>query len=74
LKVLEDHEFVLKDPAPSVNVLKIADGMVTLAIRPYASPDHYWDVFFSIQERVRDAFANNKIAGPVPTRVIINKT
>lgn len=74
LKVLEDHEFVLKDPAPSVNVLKIADGMVTLAIRPYASPDHYWDVFFSIQERVREAFAKNNIAGPVPTRVIINKT
>ena len=74
LKVLEDHEFVLQEPAPSVNVLKIADGMVTLAVRPYASPDHYWDVFFSVQEQIREAFGKNGISGPIPTRVIINKS
>ena len=27
---------VLKDPAPGVNVLSIANGMVTLAVRPYS--------------------------------------
>lgn len=74
MNVLENHEFVLKEPAPSVNVLRVGDGMVTLAIRPYAEPGHYWDVFFSVQEQVREAFATHQIAGPIPTRVIINKS
>ncbi|MFD2201753.1 mechanosensitive ion channel family protein [Shivajiella indica] len=73
MDVLDSHEFVLKDPAPSVNVLKVGDGMVTLAIRPYATPEHYWDVFFSVQEQVREAFSKNGVDGPIPTRVIINK-
>jgi small conductance mechanosensitive channel len=73
LDVLNKHEFVLENPAPSVNVLKVGDGMVTLAIRPFATPAHYWDVFFSVQEQIRTAFAENKIEGPTPTRVIINK-
>jgi small conductance mechanosensitive channel len=73
LEVLKNHEFILEEPAPSVNVLKVGDGMVTLAIRPYASPAHYWDVFFSVQEQIRTAFGENNIVGPTPTRVIINK-
>lgn len=73
LDILKNHEFVLEEPAPSVNVLKVGDGMVTLAIRPYASPAHYWDVFFSVQEQIRTAFDQNNISGPTPTRVIINK-
>jgi len=28
---------ILKDPKPSVNVLRVGDGMVTLAIRPYTT-------------------------------------
>jgi len=47
--------------------------MVTFAIRPYASPDHYWDVFFGVQEKVKHAFDANGIVGPTPTRIIINK-
>ncbi|MCL6260619.1 mechanosensitive ion channel [Aquiflexum sp. TKW24L] len=73
LEVLNKHEFILENPAPTVNVLKVGDGMVTLAIRPYASPAHYWDVFFSVQEQIRSAFSDNEIAGPTPTRVIITK-
>ena len=67
------NQFVLKEPAPSVNVLKVGDGMVTLAIRPYSTPAHYWDTFFSVQEEVRMAFDKNNISGPTPTRIIISK-
>jgi len=68
------NKFVLKTPAPSVNVLKVGDGMVTLAIRPYTSPDTYWDAFFSVQEEIRMAFDKNKIAGPTPTHIVINRS
>jgi len=73
LDTLSTNQYVLKDPAPSVNVLKVADGMVTLAIRPYATPDNYWNAFFGVQEEVREAFNKNNISGPTPTRIILNK-
>ena len=67
------HPKVLKTPVPEVSVLKIADFMVTLAIRPYCTQPDYWDVYFGTQELVKNAFDKNGIAGPVPTRLIINK-
>jgi small conductance mechanosensitive channel len=67
------HPKVLKEPKPEVSVLKIGDGMVTLAIRPYTTQGDYWDVYFGVQERVKKAFDANGIAGPTPTRIIINK-
>ena len=35
LNAMLSHDKVLKDPAPEVAVLKVGDGMVKLAIRPY---------------------------------------
>jgi small conductance mechanosensitive channel len=64
---------VLKAPAPEVNVLKVGDGMTTLAIRPYAKQEHYWDVFFEVQEVIKNAFDANEIEAPIPHRIIINK-
>ena len=64
---------VLKTPEPGVSVLKIGDGMVTLAIRPYSVQSDYWDVFFGAQEAVKNAWDAAGIQGPVPHRVIINK-
>lgn len=73
MEVMKANEKVLKEPAPSVNVLKVGDGMVTLAIRPYADQSQYWDVFFGIQEEIKVAFDKNHVDGPTPTRLIINK-
>jgi len=67
------HPKVLKTPAPEVAVLKVGDGMVTLAIRPYTTQADYWDVYFGVTESVKKAFDQSGIAGPVPHRVIISK-
>lgn len=67
------HPKVLKDPAPEVSVLKVADGMISLAIRPYTTQGDYWEVFFGVQEAVKTAFDLNGISGPIPHRVIIQK-
>ena len=74
LKAMQSYEKVLREPAPSVNVLKVGDGMVTLAIRPYALQEHYWDVFFGVQEKVKNAFDAERVEAPTPTRIIINKS
>lgn len=72
-EVLAANPKVLRDPAASVNIQKIGDGMVTLAIRPFSAAADYWDVYFGLQEQIKVAFEKNNIAAPVPARVIINK-
>lgn len=73
INAMLQHPAVLKAPAPEVSVLKVADGMVTLAIRPYTTQESYWDVYFGVQELVKKAFDQHNIAGPIPHRVIIQK-
>lgn len=73
IAAMKQTQDVLQNPVPEVHVLKIADGMVTLAVRPYTAPETYWSVFFSVQEAVKAAFDSNGIAGPVPHRIIIQK-
>jgi len=67
------HPKVLKDPKPTVNILRIGDGMVTLAVRPYAAVADYWDVYFDLQEKLKSGFETNNIAAPMPTHVVLNK-
>ncbi len=73
IEAMLNHPKVLKTPAPEVSVLKIGDGMCTLAVRPYTLQADYWDVYFGTQELVKKAFDANKIEGPTPTRIIIQK-
>ena len=71
--VFAANDKVLKTPAPSTNVLKMADGMVTLAVRPFTTPEFYWDVYFGVQEQIKTAFEQHGIVAPVPTTITINK-
>jgi small conductance mechanosensitive channel len=74
MECLLNNPKVEKDPAPFVGVLKVGDGAITLAIRPYSTVANYWDVFFGAQEDIKKAFDQANIAGPVPTRVVFNKS
>jgi small conductance mechanosensitive channel len=73
IAAMQQYPKVLADPKPEVSVLKVGDGMTTLAIRPYTTQADYWDVYFGVQEAVKAAFDANGIPGPIPHRVIIQK-
>jgi len=73
MDVMTSHPKVLKDPAPSVNINKMGDGMITLTVRPYATVADYWDVYFGVQEEIKLAFEKNNVTPPVPTRLLIQK-
>jgi len=45
---------VLADPAPELKVLSYAPFGSTLAIRPFCHNDHYWQVFFDSQQKIRN--------------------
>ena len=52
---------VLKDPATAVVVTGYADGAYQLTLRAWCKTSDYWDVFFSIQDKVSPAFAASGI-------------
>lgn len=68
MDVLEKHEKVFQDPAPFVGVVELADSSVNLAVRPHCNPEHYWDVFFEINETMKLALDKNNITIPFPQR------
>ena len=68
MEAMEKHEKVLKDPKPFVGVAALADSSVNLAVRPYCHPDHYWDVYFDIQEYGKKALDANDVTIPFPQR------
>lgn len=73
MKVLTENEKVLKEPAPSVNVSELADSSVNFAVRPWATPTDYWDVYFGTIEAVKYALDKEGIEIPYPHQVEIRK-
>lgn len=68
LSVLSRNPEVLEDPAPSVNVLELADSSVNLAVRPWTKPHKYWEVYFKTMEDCKLALDSNGIEIPFPQR------
>ena len=73
MEVLLSNKNVLKDPAPTVNVSELADSSVNFAVRPWATPENYWNVYFGILEEGKKALDVAKIEIPYPHRVVIKK-
>jgi small conductance mechanosensitive channel len=74
MNVLTSHPKVLKEPAPSVNVLELADSSINFAVRPWSTADDYWEVYFSLTENVKEALDAAGIEIPYPHQVEIQKT
>lgn len=66
--ILAKEERVLKDPAPTIGVLALADNSVNFAVRPWVNSADYWGVYFDIQARVKTRFDEEGIGIPYPQR------
>jgi small conductance mechanosensitive channel len=73
LSVLTSNPKVLQDPAPSINVLELADSSVNFAVRPFCKPEDYWEVYFATQEGCKLALDEAGIEIPYPHSVEIHK-
>lgn len=69
-KVVGEHELVLADPAPDIEVQEIGDSSVNLACRPWTRNANYWKVYWDINKRVKQAFDAEGISMPFPQRDI----
>lgn len=73
LNVLTSNPKVLRDPAPSVNVMELADSSVNFAVCPFCKPEDYWDVYFATYENCKIALDEAGIEIPYPHQVEIHK-
>ncbi len=55
---------VLAQPAPDVEILQFTLAGPVLAVRPYCSNTHYWQVYFDTNRVIRDSFSSARY--PVP--------
>ncbi len=68
MDVLVNNDKVMQDPAPFIGVSEMADSSVNFAVRPHCAPEHYWDVYFGVNEAMKKALDKNAIAIPFPQR------
>jgi small conductance mechanosensitive channel len=73
MDVITSHPLVLKDPAPSVNVLALADSSINFAVRPWCKAEDYWAVYFAVTEQTKEALDAAGIEIPYPHQVEIKK-
>lgn len=66
--VLAEDERILKDPAPVVAVLALADSSVNLVVRPWVNSADYWGVYFDVTEKVKAALERAGLSIPYPQR------
>lgn len=67
-EILAEDKRILKDPAPTIGLLELADSSVNFAVRPWVKTADYWDVYFSLQETVKQRFDAAGINIPFPQR------
>jgi small conductance mechanosensitive channel len=73
MTILTSHPKVLKEPAPSVNLLELADSSINFAVRPWCASADYWAVYFELTEQTKEALDAAGIEIPYPHHVEIRK-
>jgi small conductance mechanosensitive channel len=63
---------VMKEPAPSVELLDFTHEGPVLAVRPFCHNDHYWDVYFATNEAIQKEFASAGYPAPAHRHVFRN--
>ena len=57
---------ILKDPAPTVAVVELADSSVNFVVRPWVNSADYWGVYFGLTEAMKKRFDAEGISIPFP--------
>ena len=66
--IMAEDDRILKDPAPTIGLLEMADSSINFAVRPWVKTADYWDVFFATQEKIKQRFDAEGISIPFPQR------
>ena len=61
LEAIDLDPRILRDPAPFVRLLSYEDSVVKYVTRVWCKNADYWDVYFDLNENVRETFAKNGV-------------
>lgn len=64
--LIDSDERILKEPASFIAISALADSSVNLVVRVWVDSANYWGVFFDMNEKVYQAFAENGLNIPFP--------
>ncbi len=64
--ILATHPLVLKDPAPAVAMIALADSSVNFNVRPWCKTKDYWACYSGVTEQIKLRFDAAGISIPFP--------
>lgn len=70
MALMTAHPLVLSTPAPTVEVLDLAESSVTLAVRPWVLTVDYWPVRSDLLEQMKLRLTEAGLSIPYPQQVI----
>lgn len=64
--IMASNSKIVQSPEPFVALEALADSSVNFTVRAWAKQEHYWDVFFAINEDVYTTFSKEGLNIPFP--------
>jgi small conductance mechanosensitive channel len=69
-RIVTNHELVLDDPEPVIQLNELADSSVNFICRPWSKTADYWTVYWDVTKQVKAEFDANNISIPYPQQDI----
>ncbi|PLX10469.1 MAG: mechanosensitive ion channel protein MscS [Marinilabiliales bacterium] len=66
MDLIAEEDRTLPDPEPFIALKELADSSVNITVRVWVKAEHYWPVFFSMNEKVYKIFSEKGINIPFP--------
>ncbi len=70
MDALQSTDKALFAPKPTIEIEKFNEHNLLLAVRPYATPEDYWDVYFGAYRNIKAALGKHNIKVAYPKREI----
>ncbi|WKD85665.1 Small-conductance mechanosensitive channel [Polaribacter huanghezhanensis] len=71
--IVNKHPLILKDPAPAILLVELADSSINFAVKSWVKSGDYWTVYAEVLEQTKEALDKAGIEIPYPHRVEIKK-
>ncbi|MBU0993017.1 MAG: mechanosensitive ion channel [Proteobacteria bacterium] len=65
-RIVKEDKRILPDPAPTIAVSELGSSSVNFVIRPWVKKENYWDVYFSLTEKIKITFDEEGVSIPYP--------
>jgi len=62
MDAIQQDARIFSDPAPFVRLFEYKGSAISYVVRVWCSNADYWDVYFDLNENVRESFQRNGVA------------